>query len=341
MPKKINDFIYSEDKEKILEYLNNNNIQSFWHFTDIRNLPLIKELEGLRSKKFLEKFNIWNSEKIYPGGNTISHNLDKELDNWDKISLNFTPYTPFAYKKKQENHLIFIEINKKVAILKDVIFTNCNATRIRNAYSRGSGINGLKQVRFDIIGSLPDPGNKDWRKYVQAEILIPNHIPINMFKSINFISKASLEEGKRLWEGKVPENLFMVNPKVFQDYDYKNRKDWIINFPYLIDVIITNNKINNVTNFDDLAKNNVFKVKRGDKLQILSKLFRIQGTEFKILIKSLKEYIFNDFPFKLTELTYPNYPLTIDIPWDFKNDFIDIEFYINKILWLKRRIKVI
>lgn len=51
----MNGIKFSTEKEEILKILQKNNINSLWHFTDIRNLPLIKRLNGLRSKDFLEK----------------------------------------------------------------------------------------------------------------------------------------------------------------------------------------------------------------------------------------------------------------------------------------------
>ena len=60
---------------KILKIFEENNISSLWHFTDIRNLPLIKELSGLRSKEFLENNGYLGN--VICGGNELSHQLDK------------------------------------------------------------------------------------------------------------------------------------------------------------------------------------------------------------------------------------------------------------------------
>jgi len=108
----------SLEAQQILQILKSHNIQSLWHFTDIRNLPLIKKLNGLRSKEFLEKRGYLT--RVYCGGNELSHNLDRELGNWDKVSLNFTPHTPMAYHIKKEKHLVFIEIDISVATFERV-----------------------------------------------------------------------------------------------------------------------------------------------------------------------------------------------------------------------------
>lgn len=44
---------YSE-RDEILNILKRNKIDSLWHFTDVKNLPLIRKLDGLRSKNFHE-----------------------------------------------------------------------------------------------------------------------------------------------------------------------------------------------------------------------------------------------------------------------------------------------
>jgi len=61
----------SLEQVQILKLLKTNNINSLWHFTDIRNLPLIQKLGGLRSKKFLEDNSLLG--KIVTGGDTLSH----------------------------------------------------------------------------------------------------------------------------------------------------------------------------------------------------------------------------------------------------------------------------
>ena len=100
-----------EEQKEILGMLERNMITSLWHFTDIGNLPNIKKLNGLRSKEYLEQNEHWGGRDIFPGGDDLSHSLDRNLGNWDKISLNFMHHTPIAYKKKREKHLVFIEID--------------------------------------------------------------------------------------------------------------------------------------------------------------------------------------------------------------------------------------
>ena len=109
-----------EEQKEILNVLKRNRITSLWHFTDIMNLYYIKRLNGLRSKEYLEQNKYWGRKDLFPGGDTLSHDLDRNLGNWDKISLNFRPHTPISYRKKREKHLVFIEIEPEVAACEDV-----------------------------------------------------------------------------------------------------------------------------------------------------------------------------------------------------------------------------
>lgn len=202
--------------EEILEMLKKNNIYSLWHFTDIGNLGYIKKLNGLRSKEFLQ--NKVGLKNIICGGDELSHRLDKKWGNCDKIHLSFTPYTPMAYNTKKEKdpifgekELVFIEIDIIVATFDDVYFTDSNATS--NDHKRKKGIEGLRNVKFEYINMNPNPNDPNWKKYVQAEVLVPNHIPLDYFKRIHFKNEASLRLGESLWEGYHPP--FVVNSKIF------------------------------------------------------------------------------------------------------------------------------
>ncbi|PIZ18565.1 MAG: hypothetical protein COY50_14695 [Deltaproteobacteria bacterium CG_4_10_14_0_8_um_filter_43_12] len=99
-------------------------------------------------------------------------------------------------------------------------FTNTNATRKRNGHRRDQGLEGLKLVDFDTIKSTlktgPKPWDQTWHRNVQAECLTPQEVSIDKILSINFISKASLEEGNRLW-GNKPHPPFKIDKRLFHD----------------------------------------------------------------------------------------------------------------------------
>lgn len=332
-----------KQKEAILRILRDNNITSLWHFTDIRNLYYIKKLGGLLSKNELEKKNLLSS--IYSGGNSLSKDLDKFLNNWDKISLSFTPHTPIFYKKskqhkkeqeEEQRHFVFIEISPEVATFDNVYFTDCNATRLRDGQKRDQGVKGLENVRFEYINCLPNYDDENWIKYVQAEILVPNYIPIKYFKKIHFVSKASFELGMYYWGNN--SKLFTVNPNTFSYYD-NSLKKWGIKFPYLEKVTFTHqtvDKNNYQRNFHNLKT-----IHRGKNFHIISFIYSLKDTQGKILLKKSEEYTFKEEKINFNEESfwywYPNFLI---YPYYSSKDFI-IEIYLNDILWYKTKKEVI
>lgn len=327
---------YSE-KETILKILRDHNIDSLWHFTDIRNLSNIKKFGGLLSKeKLLDEKLLFIS--VIPGGDIKSIFLDIFLGNWDKISLSLTPHTPMSFHKKRENHLVFIEISPEVATFEGVYFTDRNATRVRDGQKRDQGVNGLKNVRFEYINCIPRYDDKDWKKYVQAEVLVPNYIPIKYFKKIHFVSKASLELGKYYWGG--DSKLFNIDPNIFSDYD-KFSKGWVIKFPYLKDVIFTHQIINN-ENIQNVLRNcyNVKKIERGRTFYIISSIFAINGTKGRILLKKTEDYTFIDKTTEFNEESSWWYHKFEIYNYYSLNNFI-VEIYLNDILWYKTKKEVI
>lgn len=317
---------------KILKIFEQNNISSLWHFTDIRNLPLIKALNGLRSKEFLE--NNGYLRNVICGGDKLSHQLDRDLGNWDKISLNFTPHTPMAYHIKKEKHLIFIEIDSVVATFNDVYFTDCNATRLRNGQKRERGIKGLHNIKFEYIRSNPKPYDPDWVKYVQAEVLVPNYIPLKYFKKIHFISEASLKLGKYLWSGNHP--IFSVTPEVFADYHGYN---WAIINPYLDKIIITDEKItkDNVEN----TYSDVGSIKRNKKYWMKIDIFATAGTKARVIIKDLHNNTIKEEEIEFDKESkwwwFPNFQL----PAEYSHPELILEITLDGILWYKEKRKVL
>lgn len=275
---------FSEEKDEILKTLRENKITSLWHFTDIRNLPHIRRLDGLRSKEYLEKTKYWRKD-IFRGGDALSQNLDQKLGNWDKISLNFKPHTPLAYTKKPKNHFVFIEINPEVAAFEDVYFTDCNAARTRNSQKREKGVKGLSNVNFEMINCPPQPWNDEWTKCVQAEVLVSHHVPIKMFKAIHFISNVSKEYGEFLWEEKC--SLFCVNPETFNDIDKYGKGS--IQFSYIKEVLISNR---------DVSKDRVHGIRfsdsyivEGKPFWVIAYLYVIPGTRISVSLESMRRTI--------------------------------------------------
>jgi hypothetical protein len=317
----------SEEKAEILEILRKNRIESLWHFTDIRNLPNILKLGGLRSKEYLEENRCWGKNFLFPGGDRISHNLDRKLKNWNKISLNFKPNTPLAYIKKREKHLVFIEINPRIATFEGVYFTDCNATRTRNKQRREEGIKGLNYVNFDMINSPSKPWDQDWEKYVQAEVLVPHHVPIDMFRAVHFISNASKEYGEFLCRKKC--DFFCVKPEAFYDYYSYNRGS--IQFPYLKEIFISTKNV---------PKEKVYAIKSNDPCIVGGELFwvivhlhAIAGTRVSISIESIRKKREKEIKSDTDGIWWKGFTAPKGLR------VLEVKVYIDTILWAHRVVR--
>jgi len=220
------------ETDRILEKLREEGVPALYHFTSVENLRVVRELNALCSKELLERAGRWPVAE--PGGDQLSHDLDRYNNNWDKISLNFTPHTPMAYHKKQQKHLCFFVIDIAVAAWRGVVFTDTNAASTCHQ-ERGEGLEGLNLVNFQAIRSQPRPWDREgWVRPVQAETLVPNRIPLENVHEIGFVSKASRDEARRIWGGG-PHPNFTVRPRYFSD----NPRGVSINFPYLVNIYLT------------------------------------------------------------------------------------------------------
>lgn len=314
---------YSSQKDQILHHLKSNNIQSLWHFTNIFNLSNIVAYGGLRSKEFLEDNSFL--DRIICGGNPLSLDLDKRFGNWDKISLNFTPYTPMAYHKKKEAHLVFIELDIEVATFEGVYFTDCNATRKRNGQIREKGLKGLKNVKFDLINSKPKPWDQDWHKFVQAEILVPDYIPIEYFKSIHFVSDASKETAIQFMRDM--EHLIQVRPSTFED-------EKRIQFPFVQNFFLSTKEVNK-GNFGKVSKSAPY-ISAGEPFWVLVDFFATAGTKWTIRLDGGSYQQQKDANIDKADswIWYPKFIAPDD------DCYVNIEVCCNDIIWIKTVVEV-
>lgn len=227
------------DAEAIIQRLRHEKIPALFHFTSIENLPLIKEMNSLCSKEVLEKAGKWPPPE--PGGNELSHNLDRANQIWDKVSFNFTPYTPFAYRKKQQRHLCFFVVDIRVASREGVVFTDTNAAS--GNQQRDEGMDGLNLVDFNAVRSKPRGWDRaGWIIPVQAETLVPNQVGLEDVIKVGFVSQASLEEATRIW-GSGPRPNFVLKPKYFSD----TPSGIYISFPFLRSILLTDEFVDKTT----------------------------------------------------------------------------------------------
>jgi hypothetical protein len=258
---------------QIKRTLEENGIEILYHFTAIGNLKWLAQY-GLLSKEKAETKGIFAD--IETGGNELSLQLDQELRNWDKVHLDFCPHTPMAYGKQGEKHIVYILINPEVATWENVLFTDTNATRKQDGHHREQGTEGVNLVDFKTIKETlddgPKPWDRTWHRNVQAEVLVPDEIPLDYIEGITFISRASLGEGERLWgNGRHPP--FKVARDLFHE-----------GFPYVEDALLTSQEVNKdnvgVTKFINKYE---FILEQDSKATLLVNLKTVPGLQARIL----------------------------------------------------------
>jgi hypothetical protein len=161
-------------------------ITLLYHFTDRRNLPLIRELGGLYPLAKLRKKNI---EVPAPGGNDWSQDADcmKGMDKY--VHLCFRNNHPMEYLARQAGRIadtIFLQIHPEVLLWDGVKFTN--------DVSNKSGVEAhtieeaTEMIDFEVLYT-----RTDWRdpevlaRLQQAEkyeILVPKKIPLELIRNL-------------------------------------------------------------------------------------------------------------------------------------------------------------
>lgn len=160
------------------------NVSTFYHFTDRRNLPLIRELGGLYSLAKLREMEV---EIPAPGGNQWSHDADADrgLDRY--VHLCFMPNHPMEYIARAKGRIassIFLQVRPEVINREGVLFTAGVSNKA------GSTLHTIEEARqiidFEVLYT-----HTDWRDAViqqrrqqaeKYEILVPDHIPLELIR---------------------------------------------------------------------------------------------------------------------------------------------------------------
>ncbi|UES46800.1 DarT ssDNA thymidine ADP-ribosyltransferase family protein [Roseibium aggregatum] len=157
-----------------------------YHFTDRRNLPIIKEMGGLYP---LSQLNEKKVKVPAPGGNEWSHDADaiKGMDNY--VHLCFRSTHPMEFVARQEKRIadtIFLQIHPSVMQLEGVRFTNDVANK--------AGVESVAiaeaeaHIDFEILYT-----RTDWKDPViksrlsqaeKYEVLVPHVIPLACIRNI-------------------------------------------------------------------------------------------------------------------------------------------------------------
>ena len=157
-------------------------IRKLYHFTDVRNFPSIKRLDGIYSTA---KLNEMDAE-YYPGGDEQSLCLDVESGMDQYVHLCFCLRHPLAYRIEQRNSeakLLYLRIDRRILSQEGVQFSNgvsyaegVETLPIQEAVERG-------MIDYQVLYtymSWDDPEVQTRRHAAElCEILIPNYVPMD------------------------------------------------------------------------------------------------------------------------------------------------------------------
>ena len=161
--------------------LQENGISEFFHFTDFQNLKSIKENNGLFSWHYADSNGIVIN---FPGGDTLSRDLDKRYGLQDFVRVSFCSDHPMQFRLEQRGrNLILLKIDIEVAYYENTIFCNINATD--SSHKKGNNLKDLERVKFSATKrNFVNRDDPDF-KYHQAEVLVKTWIPLEHITNIN------------------------------------------------------------------------------------------------------------------------------------------------------------
>lgn len=168
------------------EFLDRNRVAGFFHFTDERNIPSIKENGGILSLAQLRERGV---RPTAPGGNQWSHDADTRIGLDAYVHLCFMDWHPMEYVARQEQRVgvtRFLQVDPSVMLLDGVLFTP--------DVSNKAGVcplsfeEAVETMDFSAIYDRldwRDPEVKERRRVASKyEILIPSIVPLSLIRGI-------------------------------------------------------------------------------------------------------------------------------------------------------------
>lgn len=175
--------VYKDNFYDFQEVLNSNNINYLYHFTDRRNLMSIKRRKGLLSWDYCHKHHITIPCQ---GGDVTSQSLDEKYGLQNYVRLSFCKDHPMAYRlKKSGSDIVVLKISRDVALIKDTLYSNMNATD--NSHIQGGSLEDLKAVNFEATKmEYVSRDNANFKPH-QAEVMVKTFIPIKFILNLDTV----------------------------------------------------------------------------------------------------------------------------------------------------------
>ncbi len=157
-----------------------------YHFTDERNIPLIRQTDGLLSLAELRRRGI---EPPAPGGNDWSHEADARVGVDEYVHLCLFNEHPMEFRAREDGRIRntrFLQIQPAVL--------HCEGIRFTQDVSNKAGVRlltleeAVQALDFSVIYDRTDwrdPQVQERRKLAKKyELLVPSHIPLTLFHRI-------------------------------------------------------------------------------------------------------------------------------------------------------------
>lgn len=175
------DLKYKEDRVRIREYLRENGVKWFYHFTERDKLSSIKREGGLLSYRQCLTRGIVMPKTI---DMSKSRDIDAAFNLEDYVRVSFCRYLPkIEERKKEDKDLVLLRISAEVAELYDTLFTDIEATR--QDHKHGPAFENLQKVDIKATQkNYCDSSDPDYWQY-QSEVMIKGMIPIQFILNID------------------------------------------------------------------------------------------------------------------------------------------------------------
>jgi hypothetical protein len=161
-------------------------IPFLYHFTDRRNLQLIREMGGLYPLAELETQGI---EIPVPGSSEGSRLVDRRRNLHRYVHLCFKSNHPMEFVARQEGRIgdsIFLQVHASVIHWEGVLFVPGMANT--NNITRHTMEEARVMIDYEVLYNRTDWRDPQIRQRLQAaekyEILVPRAIPLDLIRNL-------------------------------------------------------------------------------------------------------------------------------------------------------------
>ena len=172
---------YKSCRNEMLQYLIDNGIKCFYHFTDKDKLDSIIRHGGLLSyKRCLDEAIVIPTREDM----AISRDKDAQFGLEDYARLSFCERLPkIAERKKNGKDLVLLKIAIDVATFEDTEFADMEATS--SIMKHGAKFEDLKRVNISATQKKDSSLSETEYLQMQAEVLVKGIVPLKYILNIN------------------------------------------------------------------------------------------------------------------------------------------------------------